>query len=701
MTAPTSPRKFSTDDLWALRSMGQVALSPDGRRIAFVMHSTDREQNENRAAIYLLHLDEQGRASGEPRQLTSGAKNDTGPTWAPDSRRLLFLSDRDEKNQIWLIDTDGGEASKLTNMLHGVSEAAWSPDGQWIAFTASTSATDDDELLMGRTLPDEKAKKRMEEEQKFGLRTVNRIFYRLDGRGLYEKGTQLFIMPAPLNTQRADSAAIRRLTRDTFDYLMPIWTPDSQEIGVLRGRERDATWVNDLWAIQRETGEARRITNGTLEIASYTWSPDGREALLVATDDSGEYSVNNTRLRLVSRSGGEIRTLAAEVDNMVSPAAFAQPRLFPVPYRPQWSADGKHIYFVVTEHGSVNVYHLDREQEKVSPLLVGEHLVFYLALLPNERGLLVARDEPLHSWELYLLPLPEGPLERLTHLQDRWLAEIAWSRPEHFEYQGANGDLIDGWLMLPPGAREGVRYPLILTIHGGPHSAYGNGMNFNHQYFVARGFALFYCNPHGSTGGGEAFMRQVVGDWGGLDFQDIMRGVDECVARGAVDPERMVVTGYSYGGYMSMFTIGHTDRFKAAVPMAGVSNLSSFVGTSDIGFWMVRESQGYPWDPERANYYRERSPVSSAGRVTTPTLFLHPENDLRCPIEQSEQFYVALKMMGKVPVEFVRAPASWHVGNVRPASRIAYWDTMLEWFCKYVEVRPQEYDEPAAASAQP
>jgi len=170
MTTPASPRHaFSTDDFWALRIMGQVALSPDGKRVAFVVHSMDRVQNENHAAIYLLHLDEQGHPCGEPRQLTAGVKNDSSPAWAPDNRHLLFLSDREEKNQLWLIDSDGGEASRLTSMLYGVSEAVWSPDGQWIAFTASASLSDDDDLLMGRTLPDEQAKKRMEDEQKFNL----------------------------------------------------------------------------------------------------------------------------------------------------------------------------------------------------------------------------------------------------------------------------------------------------------------------------------------------------------------------------------------------------------------------------------------------------------------------------------------------------------------------------------------------------
>ena len=187
-------------------------------------------------------------------------------------------------------------------------------------------------------------------------------------------------------------------------------------------------------------------------------------------------------------------------------------------------------------------------------------------------------------------------------------------------------------------------------------------------------------------------MREVEGDWGGWDYQDIMLGVDACIARGIADPERLLVTGYSYGGYMSMFIIGQTSRFKAAAPMAGVSSLASFVGTSDIGFWQVVQAKGYPWDPEREAYYRERSPLTHAPSVTTPTLFIHPENDLRCPIEQSEQFYMRLKMIGKVPVEFVRVPGAWHVGTSKPSSDFVFSEKMLEWFRKYVEIRAEEYE---------
>jgi dipeptidyl aminopeptidase/acylaminoacyl peptidase len=697
------PRKLTFDDLWNFKDWGDIAVSPDGRQVALVLHSMDKAKDERRSAIWLLHFDEQGHALGEPRQLTSGVKNDTHPVWAPDNKRLLFLSDREEeKNQLWLIDADGGEARKLTNMLNGVSEAAWSPDGQWIAFTAMVAPTDDDEVLMGRKslTPDEKKKR--EEEERIRLRTITTIWYRLDGRGLFDKFNQLFVMPAPSTDAEArfsasDPATIRRLTSGDFDHNQPVWTPDSSEIGILcnRSEDRDRSFVTDLWAINHETGEARRISNGTLEIACYSWSPDGREVILVGAQDLRIEGTSNVMLYLVSRDGGDIEKLTADIDNSTFTAASTGFG-WPAPYRPQWSEDRQRIYFLVTEHACINVYRLDMAQRRSTPLTTGEHLVYFLALLPNEQGLLLAEQQSLHPWELELLPLSAtgtevGRLSPLTHIYDRQLAEFAWSKPERILYQGANHDEVEGWLMLPIGAKEGVRYPLVVRIHGGPQWAFGMGMNLYHQYLAAQGFAVFYCNPHGSTSYGQAFMHEVEGDWGGWDYQDIMRGVDECIARGVADPERLVVSGYSYGGYMSMFIIGRTDRFKAAVPMAGVSNLSSFVGTSDLGFWQTAQSKGYPWDPERAEYYRERSPLTHAGRVTTPTLFLHPENDLRCPIEQSEQFYMTLKMMGKVPVEFVRAPAAFHAGTSKPSQYLAYWEKMLEWFHKYVEIRPEEY----------
>lgn len=694
----TVPRKMSFDDVQSFKDMLHVALSPDGRRVAFVMSNLDQQENARHSAIWLLQLDEQGQATGEPHQLTSGTKSDSSPVWAPDSRRLLFLSTREgEQNQLWLIDVAGGEARRLTDMLHGVSEAAWSPDGQWIAFTAPTGPTDDDAVLTGQKKLNSDEKKQREDEERTRLRTISRISYRLDGRGLFDRYNQLFVMPAPPDEERGiDSASIRRLTAGEYGRAFLRWTPDSQEIGLLCNRDenRDFSFVQDLWAIERETGAARRISNNTMEIASYAWSPDGRQVLLAGSRDMRIEGSSNIGLYLLARDGGPEQLLTGDVDNHAEPGISAGFGL-PGPYQPQWSADGQRVYFLVSERGCIHPYRLDIARKETTRLLSDDSVTYCLALLPDEQGLLLTRALPLHPWELYQLPLNAGEAAeatRLTHLHDQQLAEFTLSEPERIYYQGSNSDEVDGWLIRPVGAREGTRYPLALFIHGGPQGAYGVSMYPQFQLFAALGFAVFYCNPHGSTGSGQAFMRQVEGDWGGWDFQDIMRGVDECIARGIADPERLVVTGYSYGGYMSMFTIGHTTRFKAAVPMAGVSNLTSFVGTSDLGFWQTYQAKGKPWDPERADYYRERSPLTAAAQVTTPTLFVHPENDLRCPIEQSEQFYMTLKLMGNVPTELVRIPGSWHGGTAKPSQWRAYWEKTVEWFRKYVEIRPAEYD---------
>ncbi len=693
------PHKFTLEDLWSLKSMSNVALSPNGRRVAFVMHSNDKQKNESSSTIFLLHLDEQGHTIGQPRQLTSGVRNDTNPVWAPDSRRLLFLSDRDDKNQLWLIDTNGGEASKLTNMLHGVSEAAWSPDGKWIAFTAPVALDDEDDVLMGRKPLDEVAKKQRDEENSIRLRTVTTIWYRTDGRGLFETFNQVFLMPAPTAEENTTNpATIRRLTKGNIEHTQLSWTPDSIEIGILcnRNDNRDRSLGSDLWAIDRETGTERCLTDSTLEIYCYSWSPDGQSVILVATKELTQFGSDLERLYLVTRRGNEgdrTLVLTPDVDKAVAPtvrSGFGEPG----PYRPQWSADGQYIFFLAVERGCSHVYRLSVVWRTLTQVTSDESITTFLALLPDEHALLLVQEQAEHPWELYRLPLTEagaGEREQLTHLYDQRISELLLAKTERIFYRGANGDEIDGWLIHPVGAREGVRYPLIVHIHGGPQWSFGIGIDPTYQYQAAQGYAVFYCNPHGSTGYGKAFLNRVIGDWGGWDYQDIMLGIDACIARGIVDPDRMVVTGYSYGGYMSMFIIGQTNRFKAAAPMAGISNLVSFVGTSDIGFWQVVQAQGYPWEPERVEYYRERSPLTYAPRITTPTLLLHPENDLRCPIEQSEQLYMALKMIGKVPVEFVRVPGAWHMGTLKPSQQIAYYEKALAWFEKYIEIRPEEY----------
>ncbi|WP_201359857.1 S9 family peptidase [Dictyobacter formicarum] len=689
----TTPHKWTMDDVWSAKNMGEIALSPDGRRVAFVMNSQQKEKNDSNSTIFLLLLDENGEALGAPRQLTSGLKNDSHPVWSPDSQRLLFKSNRENGSQLWLIDTDGGEAHKLTNLLYGVGEAAWSPDGKQIAFTAPTAPDVEDDILLGRKSLDEESKKKQAEQQRLRPRTITRLWYRLDGVGLFDRVSHLFVMPAPeTSVSSIDPASIRRLTSGDHTYAQPQWTPDGQEIGVLRQLgEQEEFFGTDLWTINVETAEGRRLTESNLEISSYAWAPDGKSAVVVAAELWAFSSLKLSRLYLVTRQGniGD-RTLCINPDfaydaDITVRSTFGTPG----PYRPQWSSDGQSIYFLASASGCAHIYQLDVVWRSMTQITQGTEIIRYLALLPDEQKMLYAKEMAEQPWELYCLPLSSEKSEearRLTRLYDQWLAERRWALVEHVTYAGSQGDEIEGWLIRPLDAHAGESYPMIVRVHGGPNGAFGIGdvMEPLNQCLAARGYAIFYCNPHGSTSYGEEFLNGSLGDWGGKDFQDIMLGVDECIKRGGIDPERLGVMGASYGGYMTMFIVGHTDRFKAAVPTASVSNLQSFVGSSDIGFWLAWQSKGYPWDTEYQDYYRERSPISSAIKVTTPTLIVHGEDDLRCPIGQSEQFYVALKTIGKAPVEFMRLPASWHAGAEKPGQYYLAWERTLEWFNTYL-----------------
>lgn len=691
----TMPHKMTLDDFWSIQNLGEIALSPDGRRVAFVMTGSDKEKNETFSSLYLLLLDEHGVASAPPRQLTHGLKKDTFPVWSADSRRLLFISNREQGNQLWLIDSDGGEACKLTNLLYGVNEAAWSPDGQMIAFTAPTLASVDDDLLLGRKVLDKLAKKDLAEQERLRLRPITRVWYRLDGAGLLERPTHLFVMPAPQDNAAWEGAAtIRRLTAGEAFYSMPLWTPDSREIGVLQtSNERDASFVADLLAIDAESGTARRLTESNIEAETFSWSPDGQSAVVVGARDMHIHGPGVARLFLVTRQSNEgdhplCISPDFEYDTSVRVgSAFGQPG----PYRPQWSKDGQKIFFLASVSGSVHIYQLEVVWRTMTQLTNPGSLTSSMELFPDGEHLLVAQEFGTHPWELYRLPATvdaSDKPERLTQLYDQWLSDRLWGSSERIVYTGAFNDEVEGWLIHPVGAQSGVRYPLIVRIHGGPNSAYsiGTALDPINHYLVGQGYTVFYCNPHGSTSYGEAFMQKGVGDWGGADFEDIMCGVDACIESGTVDPERLAVMGASFGGYMSMYIVGHTDRFKAAASIAGLSDLESFVGTSDIGFWMVQQSQGYPWDAERAAYYHDRSPLSSAANVTTPMLLLHGETDLRCPIGQSEQFYMALKMISKVPTALVRMPATWHSGSEKASPYWFAYEKAVEWFNTYLEV---------------
>ncbi len=675
-------RMLTLEDTWAFKLITDMRLSPDGQRIAFTLETQDKELNEKRSAIWMLDV-----AEGTPRQFSSGTKHDTSPRWSADGRFLAFLSDRaDEKSQVWVMPADGGEARKLTKMKNGVNELCWSPDGAWIAFTSEIGPdgkiTNDDEPK------DAKAREREERDEAERLRVVTRLQFRWDGRGLLEGRSHLFKI-------NVASGELVRLTDGDYHHGEPAWSPDGRYIVVCsdRAEDRDANLSQDLWLIDPETKTERCLTDGTADVSLPAWSPDGQLIAYYMTPVLPRNSAANTHVMAIAREGGSPRDMSGHVDLDCRPAMLTD-LFWGGTSAPQWSADNTWLYAVVTEHGSTNVFRFPVAGGDPERVTEGGQHIGLIAVPPDGRRLFTLLADVRNIWDIYQYDLDSLPMaasgRRLTEVNASLLSQVDLVEPERFTFKGPDDWEIDGWLYRPHGAEAGALYPLVLWIHGGPFSSYGSTFYLWAQVLAARGYAALYVNPRGSSGSGEAFAQAVDFDWGGKDYEDIMAGVDAAIARGGIDPERMAVTGGSYGGYMTNWIIGHTGRFKAAITLNSVTNLTSSFGTGDIDSTYAERQYGLPWEAEAV--YRERSPLTYAPNITTPTLIIHAENDYRCPIEQGEQLYVWLKKLGRAPVEFIRVPRSSHTINASPRQRLQVREKVFEWIERYVPAGPKRQE---------
>jgi len=622
---------WTPDETMKVKALGDVSPSPDGRRVAY---SVTTPVMAGEKSELLTHLWVANADGSDARAFTSGDKSNTNPQWSSDGKTIFFTSKRTEHNNLWRIRVDGGEAEQLTDVKSGITAFLPSPDGQWIAYLRPDEA-------------DERAKK-----EKTDFFVVDENF----------KMTRLWVVPAAKGEPRL-------LTKGDFHVDTRFdWSPDGKSIAFSHVPTPKADdWPRaDLSVVDVATGDVKPLARTGAAELHPLFSPDGRDIAFVASDIPptwpGDYAA-----WIVPAAGGEPRKLAPTPDRRPAPIG--------------WSADGKRLYYQEAR-GTVNrLSALPVDGSAPVDVDAGDRFCTYTRLNSSRAMIGFAAQDSDRAPEAFV-----SALDRFAPVQiSKVNAEFPEApRTELIRWKSDNLD-IEGLLTYPIGWTKGRRCPLILSIHGGPAGVFtrvytGSRGVYPLAAFAARGVAILRPNPRGSSGYGKEFRYANRKDWGGGDYRDLMAGVDHVVALGVADPERLGVMGWSYGGFMTSWTITQTKRFKAASVGAGVTNLMSFNGTADIPSFVPDYFGAESW--ENLDLYKAHSAMFQVKGVATPTLILHGENDVRVPISQGYEFYNALKRQN-VPVKMVVYPRQGH-SIQEPKFVLDVGKRLIEWFDRYL-----------------
>lgn len=658
-------RLLNADDLYLLKSVTDPQISPNGKECVFVQTSMLKEKNDYSSNLYYVNLEDDSQVI----QWTFGDTRSHSPRWSPDQSKIVFMSNRSGKNQLYVLNRNGGEAKQITFFKNGAGNPVWSPNGKKLAFSVSLG---ENESLTDKETDEGSPEKLVPLE-------VERMKYKSDSEGFLKwKYKQIAIVDL-------DTGNLEQITEGATDHFLQSWSPDGEWIAVTADEsgDLDQSFCLDVFLINTSSKERKKITNGTGYFGNVSWSPNSR--FLGFTGHEREYeNATLSRLWVYDFQSDHFTCLTGEMDMMVGDLAIGDFQQGAATPGIIWCADNESFYFLATDNGNTVVYFGNLSGEIYPALLDNQH-IYGLSIESQGERAIVALSRPTFPGELFELHVPTGEMRQLTDVNKEVLGELTLSDPEPFSFTATDGLEVKGWLMKPAQYEEGKQYPLIVEIHGGPHAMYANTYFHEFQLLAAQGFGVMYINPRGSHGYGQDFVNAVRGDYGGNDYQDIMDGLDHVLAHyHFIDKEKLGVTGGSYGGFMTNWIVGHTDRFKAAVTQRSISNWISFYGVSDIGYyfteWQIQA------DLSDIQTLWKHSPLAYVEHINTPLLILHGEKDYRCPIEQAEQLFIALKRKGK-ETKFIRFPEANHElsRSGKPSLRISRLTYITDWFNQYLK----------------
>ncbi len=675
-TQSAAKRGMTLDDLARIEIPNDPQISPDGAWVVWSQQRMDRKKDKYFANLWIAPAD----GSAAPRALTVGDHKDIHAVWAPDSTRLAFVSTRDGASNIWMIRRDGGEAVRVTDLHGDIDALTWSPDGATIAYTFRP---EDPPLPADPGGPEPSDADKSKPPR---YRHITRLHYKEDGIGFLPQSHQhLYVLSIDGCSATGEP---RQVTDGDYDDTHPTWAPDGQHLAFFSKRMPDAEYYEaftHIYRVPAAGGAIEQLTHDEGDRQAMAYSPDGKWLAYIGhTDPTDGGCMINMHPWVIPSAGGAPRDLTPAFDRSalnshINDLNGAFNALL------AWSPDGGTVYFFAVDRGAVRIFRVPFAGGMPEPLTGEREYVYAVTADARAARFAFGLGTPSSPGEICVLDVASGARRVLTDVNPWLRDEIELAEVEEFTVAGAGGP-IHGWRVRPPrclGLAADAKLPAFLHIHGGPHCMYGWGMVHEFQMLAARGFVVVWTNPRGGQGYGQEWVSAIKGAWGGVDYDDLMTVADAMAAWPFVDAARLGVGGGSYGGYMTNWIVGHTDRFKAAITMRSISNLHSDSGTSDFGYFDAQYWGAHTWDdPQR---FLDRSPITYVKNVRTPLLILHSENDHRCPVEQAEQFYTALKYLRQT-VEFVRYPEESH-GITRggtPSRRFDHQARTRDWLERFL-----------------